>query len=117
MAHKKIFFPHKTFDDDLDAFSQLASAAGWTFSGVDRERIVLDASEQRAERARLDALVMELGRVRTEFALAQEARYQRFIAMLNAARGAFGRNQAVMAQLARFRRPRGRRAKTTPETR
>jgi hypothetical protein len=39
-----------------------------------------------------------------QFGLAQEARYQRFAAALNAARGAFRGNETIMMRLEAFRR-------------
>ena len=47
------------------------------------------------------------------FGSAQEARYQRFSAALNAARGAFRNDKVVTAQLAKFKRLAARSAKKT----
>lgn len=102
--NKKTYFPQKTFDDDIDAFAQLAVSSGWTFSGVDFEQLTQDASNQRTERSEHDRVELEYNRVHEAFGLAQEARYQRFADALNAARGAFRRDKAVLAQLERFRR-------------
>ena len=104
MASKKTYFPQKTFDDDLDAFAQLGSSHGWVFSGVDFDQLRQDAIDQREERAKFDAAELEYHRMREAFGMAQEARYLRFADALNAARGAFRRDKAVLAQLDRFRR-------------
>lgn len=101
---KRTYFPKKTFDDDLDAFGQLASSAGWNFSGVDIVQLVQDAADQRTERARHDAAQLEFDRLHEEFGLAQEARHARFSDALNAARGAFRRDKTILAQLDRFSR-------------
>jgi hypothetical protein len=102
--NKRTYFPQKTFDDDLSAFVQLVQSAGWTFSGVDVAQLAQDAVEQREERARHDAAQIEYERLHETFALAQEERHRRFTDALSAARGAFRRDKAVLAQLDRFRR-------------
>jgi hypothetical protein len=101
---KKTYLPQKTFDDDVDAFAQLATASGWNFSGVDMAQITQDAVDQRNQRSDHDRLELEYNHAHEAFGLAQEARYQRFADALNAARGAFRRDKAVLAQLDRFRR-------------
>jgi hypothetical protein len=102
--NRKVYFPAKTFDDDLDALVKLAADSGWAFSGVDQEQLQKDVVEQRAERSSFEATELEYNRVREQFGLAQEARHQRFADLLNAARGAYRRDKVVMAQLTRFRR-------------
>ncbi len=32
---KRAYYPSKTFDDDLEAFVELAKREGWHFSGID----------------------------------------------------------------------------------
>lgn len=109
---RRTYFPQKTFDDDLDAFAQLGASSGWVFTGVDFEQMKSDAVQQREERARFDAAELEFNRIRNEFGVAQEQRYQRFADALNAARGAFRRDKALLSQLDRFRRSSRRSAKT-----
>jgi hypothetical protein len=101
---KRTYYPSKTFDDDLDALAQLAKTENWTFSGIDTAQIVQDALDQRNERAQHDAAEGQFDKLHETFGLAQEARHERFAAVLNAARGAFRSNKAVVAQLDRFRR-------------
>ena len=101
---KRTYYPTKTFDDDLDAFSQLATSENWNFSGIDFAKIIQDAADQRIERAQHDATESQFDKLHETFGLAQQARYERFAAALNAARGAFRGDKAVVAQLERFRR-------------
>ena len=112
---KKTFYPPKTFDDDLDAFVKLFFAKGWSFSGVDGAVLKDDPDKQRAERAAHDALEGEYLNLHEAFGVAQEARYQRFQAALNAARGAFKKDKAIMAELDRFKRSMRRVKKSPPE--
>ncbi len=101
---KHTYYPSKTFDDDLDAFAQLAKAENWNFPGVDVATIAEDSIAQRSERAQHDAAESQFDKLHETFGLAQQARHERFSAALNAARGAFRHNKAVTAQLERFRR-------------
>ncbi len=112
MASRRTYFPQRTFDDDLDAFVQLAISSEWVFTGVDFEQLRQDALDQRSERANFDAVELGYNRVREEFGVAQEARYQRFATALNAARGAFRNDKATSAQLDRFRRSSKRSSKS-----
>ncbi|MBI5481473.1 MAG: hypothetical protein HY906_21625 [Deltaproteobacteria bacterium] len=104
MAPKRTYYPPKTFDDDLAAFAALAKSKGWTFSGVDFGRIEADGPAQRQERSDHDALEGQYNRMHEAFGLAQEERYQRFAAALNAARGAFRNDKKTRAELDRFKR-------------
>jgi len=101
---RRTYHPSKTFDDDLDAFAQLAKAENWSFSGVNAAAIEQDSIDQRNERAAHDAAEGEFDKLHETFGLAQQARHERFSAALNAARGAFRNDKAVIAQLDRFRR-------------
>lgn len=109
---KKTYYPARTFDDDLDAFAQLAKTENWSFSNVDLVQLTQDATDQRNERAQYEAVEAQYNKEHEIFGLAQEARYERFATALNAARGAFRNNKAVMAQLNRFNRSARRAAKT-----
>jgi hypothetical protein len=111
---KRTYFPQKTFDDDLDAFTQLAKGAGWSFCGVDVAQLERDVADQRADRARHEAAELEFNRLHEAFGIAQEGRYARFADALNSARGAFRRDKAVLAQLDRFRRSFRRQAQAAP---
>ena len=101
---KRTYYPAKTFDDDLDAFAQLAKTENWSFSGIDIAAIAQDSIDQRNERAAHDAAEGQFNKLHETFGLAQQARHERFAAALNAARGAFRNNKAVIAELERFRR-------------
>ena len=54
---------------------------------------------------------MDCHKRHAQFGSAQEARYPRFAAALNAARGAFRNDKAVSAQLAKFKRSTSRKVK------
>jgi len=101
---RRTYHPSKTFDDDLDAFAQLAMTENWSFSGIETATIAQDAIDQRNERTAHDAAEGLFDKLHETFGLAQQARHERFSAALNAARGAFRNNKAVIAQLERFRR-------------
>jgi len=96
---KRTYHPSMTFDDDLEAFVKLARSEGWHFSGIDLEQIARDAVEQRVERGEYVAAEARFNELHEQFGLAQEARYQRFAAALNAARAAFRGNETIMTQL------------------
>jgi len=104
MTIKKTYYPAKTFDDDIDAFSKLYKEKGWTFSNVDPVQLDKDAAEQRTERAAHAALESKYNHAHETFGVAQEQRHVRFSAALKAARGAFATDKGVMAELDRFKR-------------
>lgn len=89
MAFKKTYYPSKTFDDDIDAFSKLYQEKGWSFSNIDPKQLAKDAVDQRAERSTHDALESRYTHAHQTFGVAQEQRHVRFSAALKAARGAF----------------------------
>lgn len=101
---KKVFFPPKTFDDDLAAFVQLYKDKGWDFSGVETEALLADADLQRTQRAEHDGVELKYVSLHETFIRDQEARYHRFAAALNAARGAFRKDPVISKELARFKR-------------
>lgn len=107
---RKTYYPARTFDDDLTGFVQLAKEHKWSFSGVDFKQLEKDSVEQRAERTDHDALEGKWNHVHETFGLSQETRHARFSAALDAARGAFKNDKAVMAQLNKFKRSAGRRS-------
>jgi len=113
MALKKTYYPPKTFDDVLDALVRLFQAKGWEFTGVDVDQLAADVEEQRAERAAHETLQGQFVALHETFGVNQEARYQRFLAALGAARAVFRNDKAVSAELDRFKRPTGRARKTT----
>ena len=103
-ANAKTFYPQKTFDDDLVALVDLYTSSKWSFTNVDLKELKQDSLDQRAERQAFDALQAQYDKAHADFGAAQEARYQRFSAALNAARGAFRNDKTVTAQLAKFKR-------------
>ena len=101
---KRVFYPPRSFDDDLECFVQLARAEGWHFSGVDFESLARDLVDQSSERDELNAAEGRFRALQEGFGCAQQARYRRFAAALNAARAAFQRDPNVMSRLKRFKR-------------
>ncbi len=99
---KKTYYPQKTFDDALVGLVELYTKNGWAL--VDVTQLAKDAQDQRAERTKHDTLQAQYLTEHEAFGVAQDERYQRFGAALNAARGAFRNDKAVMAALAPFKR-------------
>jgi hypothetical protein len=115
MTIKKTYYPAKTFDDDIDAFSKLYKDKGWTFSNIDPKQLAKDAADQRTERANHDALESKYTHAHETFGVDQEQRHVRFSAALKAARGAFANDKGVTAELDRFKRSVVRTKKKTKE--
>lgn len=111
MAPKRTYYPTKTFDDDLAAFTEMCLSNKWEFPGVSVRDLQEAVKAQRAERAKHDALELKFFDVHEKFGLEQAARYQLYAAALHAARGLFRNNKAVLAQLERFKSPTGGRKK------
>jgi hypothetical protein len=111
MKHKT-FYPSKSFEDMLFALVALLLAKGWSFPGTTTEQLAADAEAQLAERTAHEALMGQFLAQRETFGLNQEARYERFATILNAARMAFRTDKTVLAELDRFKRPHGRPRKT-----
>lgn len=113
MPAKKTYYPPKTFDDDLTALANLFKSKGWSFSNIDSKQLAADAITQRSERTDHDATESTWLNVHEKFGLAQEERYRLFSSALNAARGAFRNDKAVMKELNKFNRSmRGPKKKT-----
>ena len=115
MTHKT-FHPSKSFEDMLFSLVALLLAKGWSFPGAPTEQLAADAEAQLAERTAYEGLMGQFLAARETFGLNQEARYERFMAAIHAARGAFRNDKAVMAELDRFKRPQGRPRKPKEET-
>ena len=104
MQPKKTYYPSRIFDDALAALVALFIAKGWMFPSVDLAQLEADVAAQRARRAEHDAMLGQYLALHETFGLEQEARYRRFLRALNAARGTFCEDKAVMAELDRFKR-------------
>jgi len=104
MQPKKTYYPTRIFDDVLEALVLLFIAKSWLFPGVDLAQLETDVDDQRARRAEHDAMLSQYLALHETFGLEQLARCRRFIRALNAARGAFCEDKAVMAELDRFKR-------------
>lgn len=107
------YYPSRNFDDSLDAFVRLVDSSKWSFPGVDLATLQKDVADQREERAQLAGAKAALALQETTFARNQHARYNRFSAVLNAARGVFRNDAAIIAQLDQFKRRAS--TKSTPQ--
>jgi len=118
MQMKRTYHPPRIFDDVLEALVLLFIAKGWAFPGVDLAQLQADLAAQRAQRVEHDTRQREFLALHETFGLEQEARYRRFVRALNAARGAFGEDKVVMAELDGFKRAcsRGRKSKEEAES-
>jgi hypothetical protein len=114
-ALKRTYHPQKTFDDDFDAFARTCQANGWEVLGINGDELLVDVEAQRAERAELEAVRAQYVTKREQFAAAQEARYLKFLAVLNALRGRFRDDKVVRAGLERFKRANGRSQRSVEE--
>ena len=101
---RRTYHPAKTFDDDLDGLAALVMSENWSVPGIDSGQLAQDAIDQRKQRSEHDAAAAQFAKLHETFGMAQEARHDRFAAALNALRGAFRNDKAVLAQLDRFRR-------------
>ena len=115
MKPKRTFYPSRIFDDALEALVILFVAKGWLFPGIDVAQLQADVAAQRARRIEHDTLHSQYLALQETFGLEQLARYRRFIRALNAARGAFCEDKAVMAELDRFTLKRSGRPRKSPE--
>jgi hypothetical protein len=112
---KKTFYPGKEFEDNLDGLAAVLVEEGWEVPGVSAALIAEDAAAQRAERTAHDALRREYLALHEEFGLAQLVRYKRFMAVLEALRGAFREDKVVQTKLKEFGRKVGRNRKAAEE--
>ena len=115
MSIGKTYYPTKEFDDKLKGLSKLVDDEGWELPGLTAEQLCEDAEAQRAEREEHDALRREYLALHEKFGLAQLARHQRYMAALNALRGIFREDKAMMAKLDEFTRVGGRPRKASTE--
>jgi hypothetical protein len=76
----------------------------WSFSNVDVVALTQDSDAQRKERTEFLRIEGEYLAARERFGAAQDERYQRFSAALNAARGAFKNDRTVLRELEGFKR-------------
>jgi hypothetical protein len=115
MTIRKTFYPSKEFDDKLNGLSDMLTTEGWELPGIPAALIAEDAAAQRTERAAQDARRREFLARHEEFGLAQRARYQRFMAVLEALRGIFREDKIVLAKLREFSREVGKTKKVTED--
>ena len=110
-APKNLYYPAKTFDDDLSNLYTYAVKKKFAVSNVDLAQIGQDAKTQRADREEHDAAHIAFEGVHRGYGEATYERYQRFASLLAAMKGAYKHDAAVMAELAKFKRVQVRRAK------
>ena len=110
-ATARTYYPPKTFDDDLVALVDVYTSRSWSFTNIDLTKLTQDSKDQRTQRQAYDAALAQFEAMHAQFGSDQEARYQRFGAALNAARGAFRNDKTVTALLAKFTRSATRKAK------
>jgi len=115
MSKRKTYYPSKEFDDRLNNLVRMLADKGLTFPGVSAGQLAADAEAQREERAEHDAARRSYLALHETFGLAQLARYQRFMAVLEAMRGIFREDKAVMAELDEFSRATPRSRKVSEE--
>jgi hypothetical protein len=115
MRGNKIYSPPRTFGIDYDRLVKFAREKSFVFSSVDLARCEQDVVDLHAERAAHDAAEATYRELHTKFALAQRDRYIRFSQLLEAARGAFRSDPAMLAVLKSFTRKFTPRSET-PET-
>ena len=115
MAIRRTFYPPKEFDDKIDALAVLLATEGWELPGSTAAMLAEEAAAQRTERDEHDARRREFLALHEEFGLAQLARYQKFMAVLEALRGIFRGNKVALAKLKEFGRGNGKPRKVTEE--
>lgn len=114
MASNRIFYPQKTFCIDYEALVRVAVEKEFRFTAVDLAQCQQDIEEQRREQEEHDALEAKFREAHARFLLRQRDRYGRYIQLLDAARGTFRADLAMLAVLKRFnRKPRRRDAADT----
>ena len=115
MTIRKTFYPSKEFDDKFAALATLFATEGWELPGFTAEMLADDAAAQRIERDAHDAARRDFLAKHEEFGLAQLARYQRFMAVLEALRGIFRDDKVTLAKLKALGRGNGRPRKAAGE--
>jgi hypothetical protein len=115
MALRRTYHPPKEFEKELADFARLCQAKGWTFPDDVIAQLIADAEAQVAESAAHEAARIEFVALHETFGLAQFARYKRFVALVQAVRGMYRDDKAVMAELEQFSSRSKRRKKARPE--
>jgi hypothetical protein len=115
MGKRRTYYPSKVFDERLKNMVRMLADKGLTFPCVSAEQLAADSDAQREERAEHDAARRSYLALHETFGLAQLARYQRFMAVLEAMRGIFREDKAVMAELDEFSRAPSRSRKASEE--
>jgi hypothetical protein len=112
MKGKAIYSPPRTFAIDYAALVKLAREKNFVFSSVDLARCEQDVVEQNADRAEHDTAETKYREIHAKFALGQRERYVRYSQLLEAARGAFRSDPAMLAVLKKLSRKLTHRSET-----
>ena len=95
-------YPRKDFDDRFEGLVNLCREKGWVVPGLDPTKLADEVRAQRRERADHESLKAKYREAHESFGLRQEQRAAHFQALLEALRGIFRKDKAVLAQLAIF---------------
>jgi hypothetical protein len=114
MTVRRTYSPQRTFDDDYEGLISLLSEKNFTCSHVDINQCKQDVLDQRQGRATHDALEAKYREVHARFSVEQRERHGRYVRILDAARGVFRDDKAMLAALEKFGR-RVRRRKASDE--
>jgi len=107
-ARERIFRPQLTFDEDLVDLAGFVAANGLEYDGIDGDRLLALAKEQREEREE-DGRLMGVYRANHEAFIRNQAnRFSVYMQALEHARAKFREDGAKLKELDRFRRYSGR---------
>ena len=109
MLLKRHFSPPLGFDDHYEALVKLLREKQFSHTRVDLNQCDQDILAQRQSRAAHDDLEVKYREAHARLAEEQRERYGRFLRLRNAARAAFGDDNAMMVALKQFDRKRTRR--------
>ena len=110
MTTKRTYAPQRTFDIDYDGLVSLLLQKNFSCSHVDIDVCKQDVQKQRQDRAEGDALEERHREHQARFSDEQLERHGRYSQLLNAARGIFRDDKAMMALLEKFGRRSTRRS-------
>ena len=115
MARNKTYSPQKTFGNDFEGLVNLLCSKNFTCSAVDIEQGKREALKQRTSQAEYDALKAAYLEAHERFMAEQEDRHKSYSRLLNAARGAYRDDPAMLAALANFQRKKSHRTSKPEE--
>jgi hypothetical protein len=104
VAVKKVYNPQKTFSVDFEGLVNLLVEKDFTCSAVDIEECKKQVLKQRTSKAAFEALKASYVEAHARFLEEQSEHHMLYTRLLNAARGAFRHDKAMLAALANFQR-------------